>query len=425
MKRRQARNVWQITPVSLYDIPGVERWLEEQANRGLFPLHLGQCARFDRTGVPGTRFRLEPFGKEKEPTQEQLELYGNAGWTYAMPVGKAYFLFYAADPEAPELYTDFAARGMSLDRLVKRVRIARMIPVLYPLLLFLLVFGVFAFLPASRFDAQPNRWGQLPLALLSLFSPMSLMFAFGCIFLGVTTFRNYRILAATHHNLQNGLPPPPPSGPSRRIRRENLMALTLIPLLYLTWFCMYFDVGQTVPLENFRRPYVALEQLERAQVVRYDELFGENPFPSHRDENVVRREFSLLAPVWYTVEEEVYETGPGSENSFSPVREPGCRYAPRMEMVRLRLLIPTMARTVAEAELDHLRLINLWWEYEEAEVPGLDFAILARESSGTFQMAALGRGGWVAVFRYGGEEDLRNHLDLLASMVTQDAAVAP
>ena len=26
-----------IIPVSLYDIPGLEHWLEEQANQGLFP----------------------------------------------------------------------------------------------------------------------------------------------------------------------------------------------------------------------------------------------------------------------------------------------------------------------------------------------------------------------------------------------------
>lgn len=417
MKHRQERDLWQITPVCLYDIPGVERWLEERASRGLFPRHLGQCARFDHTGVPGTRFRLEPFGKEKEPTQEQLELYGNAGWSYAMPVARTYFLFYTTDPEAPELYSDWPSRGMSLERLVRRVRAARLFPVLYPLLLLLLVLGVFALLPASRFDAQPNRWGQMPLVLLNLFSPMLCVWICAVVFLGVTSFQKYRVLLATYHNLQNGLPPPPPLGPSRKIWRQNLIALALVPPLFVLLFCQTFEIGETVPLEGSRRPYVALEQLERASVVRYEELFGADAAPIHRDENVVHREFSLLAPVWYTVEEEVYETGPGSENSFSPIREPGYRYAPRMEMVRLRLLIPAMARTVAQAELERLRLINLWWEYEEAEVPGLDFVILARESCGMYQMAALGRGPWVAVFRYGGEENLRDHLDLLATMV--------
>ena len=73
-----------IIPFSLYDIPGLEQWLEGQANQGLFPTHLGSWATFEDRGVPGTRFRLDPFanraGEGLEPTQEKLELYRQAGW---------------------------------------------------------------------------------------------------------------------------------------------------------------------------------------------------------------------------------------------------------------------------------------------------------------------------------------------------------
>ena len=48
-----------IIPFSLYDIPGLEQWLEGQANQGLFPTHLGSWATFEDRGVPGTRFRLD------------------------------------------------------------------------------------------------------------------------------------------------------------------------------------------------------------------------------------------------------------------------------------------------------------------------------------------------------------------------------
>ena len=84
-----------IIPFSLYDIPGLEQWLEGQANQGLFPTHLGSWATFEDRGVPGTRFRLDPFanraGEGLEPTQEKLELYRQAGWEYAFRVGRAYF----------------------------------------------------------------------------------------------------------------------------------------------------------------------------------------------------------------------------------------------------------------------------------------------------------------------------------------------
>lgn len=76
------------------------------------------------TGVPGTQFRLDPFAKRMgegtEPTQEKLELYEAAGWKYAFPIGRAYFLFYTTDPAPPELYTDRERCGLSLDRRAKR-----------------------------------------------------------------------------------------------------------------------------------------------------------------------------------------------------------------------------------------------------------------------------------------------------------------
>ena len=110
-----------IIPVSLYDIPGLEHWLEEQANQGLFPTSLGSWAVFEERDVPGVRFRLDPFanraGEGLEPTPEKLELYRAAGWEYAFRVGRAYFLFYTTDPQAPELFSDYQSQGLSLDRL--------------------------------------------------------------------------------------------------------------------------------------------------------------------------------------------------------------------------------------------------------------------------------------------------------------------
>lgn len=68
-------------------------------------------------------------------------------------------------------------------------------------------------------------------------------------------------------------------------------------------------------------------------------------------------------------------------------------------------------------QLDVYRAINLYWTYEEVDYPGTDFVILAHEDSGTWQMAALGNGKNVAVFSYGGQKELADYLDLLASMV--------
>ncbi|MGE4484536.1 MAG: DUF2812 domain-containing protein, partial [Oscillospiraceae bacterium] len=129
------KTVYKILPVSLYDIPGLEQWLEEQAGLGLSPTHLGSYAAFTRDGVPGTRYRLEPWRKAgTEPAPEQLELYHNAGWEYAFPIARAYFLFYTTDPDAPELHSDLATRGQSLDHLAKQVKSARVKRLIIPVL---------------------------------------------------------------------------------------------------------------------------------------------------------------------------------------------------------------------------------------------------------------------------------------------------
>ena len=128
----RARKVRKILPVSPCDIRGLEAWLEEQANAGLFPVSIGSWAVFTTDGVPGTRFRLEPYDRGRTaPTEEQQELYRRAGWSYALNVAPAgCWLFYTADPAAVELYSDHESRGLSLERLAAgggpgcRIRVA-------------------------------------------------------------------------------------------------------------------------------------------------------------------------------------------------------------------------------------------------------------------------------------------------------------
>ena len=149
-------------------------------------------------------------------------------------------------------------------------------------------------------------------------------------------------------------------------------------------------------LEDFRQPYVELQELESTPVVLFD--------PSSGHDSRAYREHSLLAPAWYSV----------TQQARSPENGASC-YAPQLEAMYFRLLLPSMARSVAQAQMEQYRLVNLSWSYETLEHPGLDFVLLAREPEGLWQMAALGRGGQVAVYIYCGQEQLRDHLDLLSS----------
>ena len=104
------------------------------------------------------------------------------------------------------------------------------------------------------------------------------------------------------------------------------------------------------------------------------------------------------------------------KNSFSSTGDPESRYSPTLEAVYFRLLIPAMARPVALAQMAEQEAVNLTWTYEELTYPGLDFVILSRSNS-PYQGAAVCAGGRLAVFHYGGREDLADHLDALAQAV--------
>lgn len=416
------KKVRKILPLSIYDIPGIEQWLETQANEGLFPLRVDNWVTFDRTGVPGTRFRLElKTHVGDDPPQEQRELYHAAGWQYAMTVGNAYYLFYTTDPEAPELYSDSHSRGLSLELLEKRAKKAqRWSYIVYGLLVALVVYFLFFF--RSKFDAQPDPLAHLPLLLLKLTSPFVLLFLVCAFFSWKRSRRDLRILQATIQALKEQTGPPPSPGPQTSFRRENAATLLLIvPLFVLVLGLNLRNMTdmEMIPLEKFHKPYIPIQTIEQEPVFYWQKLFTEQPFPGEPDTSA-EQHFSLLAPIWYDVEQRAYSPQNGTRgNSFSADKEGGKnRYSPSLDMTYIRVLIPALARPVAESQLNAARLVNLRWTYEELNVEGLDFCIIGRPGGDkVWQLAAIGKGRNIAVFRYGGMEDITHHLDTLSAMV--------
>ena len=417
MKEKKIRT---LIPYSIFDIPGIEHWLEEKANEGLFPTHLGSWATFEEGAKPGTRFRLDAMGpRGSTPEPERLDLYRDMGWEYALNVGRAFHLFYATDPAAVELHTDPETRSRSMDRLAKRVRRTRWHHILYPFFLVLL-FLLPTLLPASRFDAQPERFADLPMILIGLGHPIFLFFLLVLLVSHAQELKELRGLLALHRRLREGLPPEPSPGPSKAILRRNGITLLLVPVSFLFWlWCVapgLFGSLSSPPLEEFQQPYVSIQELEDEPLYTWEELFDGMP---RQKSNFVELESSVFSRTWYTVEQKKYSAQAGTmAGSFSPNPDGGkYRYSPSLDATYIHLRIPAMVRPVAESLLYRMRLINLWWEYEEVSHPGADFVILAHCGDNPWQLAAVAKGGKVAVFRYGGQQELANHLDTLTAVV--------
>ena len=158
------KNAYKTTPVSLLDIQGLERWLEEQAGKGLFPRLIREdFTRFERREpISAPRFRLEAANGKNLAEPERLELYQQAGWQYWGLVSELYFLFYTFDPAAPELHTDPVTRGISLEHLAGQVEKARKKQRVWRLV----ILGILAAGVLLIWRMDPRR---LPLCFLDLF----------------------------------------------------------------------------------------------------------------------------------------------------------------------------------------------------------------------------------------------------------------
>ena len=190
-------------------------------------------------------------------------------------------------------------------------------------------------------------------------------------------------------------------GPRKAILCQKAAFLVLLALLVVSNAAQVWSRWARIPLANVPGRYVSLQSLEQQTVLPWEEL-PDQPSLGGKAENYAQLDFSLLAPGWYTVTQKGYSPQSGSQlNYCSPDTENGeARYTPSLDATCFDLLLPALARPVAQAQMDLYRLVNLKWTYEQDAWPGLDFVIHATEPDGVWQMLAIGKGSRVAVFRY-------------------------
>ena len=115
-----------IIPTSLYDVPAVETWLEQQSRRGkhLRSFYGEPWACFDRGAPQAYRYRMEPCRKKEGiPSNERKELYAAEGWEYVCSTfWEEFHVWCTARPDARELHTDPVVEGCGYEWLEKRLR---------------------------------------------------------------------------------------------------------------------------------------------------------------------------------------------------------------------------------------------------------------------------------------------------------------
>ena len=391
--------VYKLIPVDFVDVDRFEGWAEDMARRGLYLHHLTPFlfAAFQRGEPAPVRYRLEPRGSFW--SRESQNYCRSLGWEFVFHVGRWFDLYRNDDPEAPELHTDPVVHSYALDRISRSLRILTAVLVL-------------CFVGELAALLLPYLLSETPVLLLldvSGISTLSMLVLF--LLLGVE-FRSLGSFFRLRRRLREGIVPGRQSW--RFTGRWNL-GLLLFDLVLLAALIASPLVLRSVEWEGelatAERPFPILELRELESNPALEaipspitlEIFG---YDSH---NYVRRNWSLLAPGQYEVEQRLTD---------------GRDYEPSLTMEWYRLSLPFLASPLLD------ELVYRYTEYNsfpdeyivsELTLPGFDRAVLVQDNRWPGQELFLQAGNVVIYLDYSGAQDLTGRPELLARLAAFEA----
>lgn len=129
-ERKEPKLVYRVIPCPQYDVSGMEWWLTEMAEQGLFLQEDGffcGIATFEK-GTPSKRiYRLQAAGKSTSmwadnggnPDAEEIELNEEFGWKYVAKRGE-FHVYFTDNSDARELHTDKEVQALAMNAMKKR-----------------------------------------------------------------------------------------------------------------------------------------------------------------------------------------------------------------------------------------------------------------------------------------------------------------
>ena len=370
------------TPVSSYDIQGLESWLQDLALQGLYLTRFRPLfSTFVQDTPRRVRYRVE-FCKEADqdgPPQDLKDLYSDFGWDY---MGRAWdstlLIFRTRDSRAEEPHTDPPLQGELLEKLARRLGRRFFRQLVLTLVMAVLCAALMGPAPVAQLVVHP----QLLVFLLCLvFSLLGLP----------SRFRSWRSTIRLARQLGEGAPldhQVPYPRHNRKSLAEFSAAVVLLGLLAVTWFWDMSgenlrstqEIEDFTPLPLCHHSLLCWDQWEVCQIGDADRM-GDGIFWTRMDIN------------WY------------------------------------RPVLPALAEPVARGLLERAKWPgdDKWWTIPwgtwdewtvtEYHVDGLDWCAVAEYPGGYFHLAALSGNGRAAVVQYTGSGNLADHLEELAGMV--------
>ena len=386
--------VCRVTPVNGYDIPGLERWLEKQAAKGLiFAMTVGVFTLFERKAPVSLRFHLEPAPDKPDRTDPELNaLYEEAGWQY-LGLFRSSFAVFSTENREAQAHTDPEVWSYALKRFFRR-------KLLGGVGLAILNFVLLSFFWSSRFDLFELRyfWAE---ALAAGFVPWALA-ALGLALADLAYLHGLFVLWRLHRRTKRDLPMTP--APGSRLSGV-LAALSAIPLFLVAVELIFlFATHGYFPYDLADSNFVTLTEIEGEDFRLTGDRMHNMDYISHGDTPLTPENWFFQQ--WGT--SRVFSEG-GSLNNI-----------PHLEIQITRYLFPPVAeRRVFEWQA--------WGGHENymalEPVCGFDEISINRFLSPREGLPCtylvLRRGSTVLRVEYQGEQDLTQFLPRFAEMLEQ------
>ena len=389
--------VCKLTPTSLYDVCGLEKWLENMARRGLKLKKLRPAfSSFEKGPALSIRYRLEPFchWREDAPPQDMLELYQDFGWTLAGETAEL-LIFTTQDPEAPEPHSDPELQGQLWKKLYRSKR----------RLFFLFLAADLLFLAAILFLLF---WVDAPLLFLLTSTVPALLFYFLLHFATLQgNWGDIQRLSLMIRQLEAGVPLEHRSfshqRPWNKLTRAAAAAVLLAAFAAAHIFLPF--AGRThLPLEEL----TAFTPLSLSDVEGVSRPYGWQSEESGNS-NYCNLDRNLLCPEHWMVSQSISE---------------GSRAYLSIYWYGLPRWLSPLAVPLARELANQTTKGSLWYEHnggawivEYRPREGIDFLATAYGTNFGPRYAIAAAENKVVEVLYTGENDLTEHLDAIMDMV--------
>ena len=381
------KTVIRFTPVSGYDLPGLEGWLTKMAARGLrFVLTAGPFTLFERTEPRKVTVHLECAREKTDREDEELSaLYGEAGWEYWGIFRKNFHIFAAPAEEKAPAHTDPEVLLYAIRRFFRQKLLGGLGLALINLLLL-------AFYYPGSYTLSVLRY--CPAERLGSVLPFFLSLA-GLVLADLAYLHGLGVLLRLSRRVKRGLPLSP--APGSRLSGAAVAAATLLLGIVLVNFC--------TQLWDYTRPWLSLEdsgfvtltEIEGADFrLTQDSLLNMSRI-SHGD--------TLLSPEsWYFQQYGAFAHYEDKAVSLSTV--------PHLELYVTRYHFAALAKQRV-LEWSYYGGSDQYQVLEPAY--GLDQILLLQGEKGAYLILRMGNTVLRADYR--GNQDLTNHLERFAQMM--------